>query len=180
MLVAALATLAISGPANPAEPIYQFKMADIDGKPVPLSKFKGKVMLVVNVASYCGNTPQYEGLERLFEAYKGRGLTVLGFPANEFGAQEPGSNAEIKQFCTSKYKVTFPMFSKIVVKGEGTHPLYSWLVQHSDRPDVEVEWNFAKFLISRDGRVVKRISPRTRVDSPEVMSAIEAELAKKG
>lgn len=161
-------------------PIYQFEMANIDGKATPLAKFKGKVLLVVNVASQCGNTPQYAGLEAIYRKYKDRGLVVLGFPANEFGGQEPGTNAEIKQFCTGNYHVTFPMFSKIVVKGDGINPLYSWLVKNSDRPSEDVEWNFAKFLIGRDGKVAKRIGPRTKVETPEILAAIEAELAKKG
>ncbi len=154
-----------------AKSFYDFKMKDIDGKEVPLSNFKGKVLLVVNVASFCGNTPQYEALEKLYKENKDKGFEVLGFPANEFGQQEPGSNTEIKQFCTSKYDVTFPMFSKIVVKGDGINPLYTWLLANSDRHN-DIEWNFAKFLIGRDGKIVKRYNPKTQPDSTEVTSAV--------
>jgi len=157
---------------------YDFKMKDIDGKEVPLSKFKGKVLLVVNVASFCGNTPQYEVLEKLYKENKDKGFEVLGFPANEFGAQEPGSNTEIKQFCTSKYDVTFPMFSKIVVKGDGINPLYTWLLANADRHN-DIEWNFAKFLIGKDGKILKRYSPKTQPDSADVTGAIAEALTTK-
>lgn len=171
---AALVTLA-TVLASPPKSIYDFKMTDIDGKPVPLAKFKGKVLLVVNVASKCGNTPQYEGLQAMYEKYKKQGFAVLGFPANEFRGQEPGTDAEIKQFCTATYNVKFPMFSKIVVKGEGIHPLYQWLVANAPRHE-EVEWNFAKFLVNRKGEVVGRFSPRTQPNSEEVVTAVEAAL----
>ena len=163
--------------AAPATGFYDFKLDSIDGKPTALKKFKGKAVLVVNVASKCGNTPQYEGLERIYQKYKGRGFVVLGFPANEFGGQEPGTNAEIKQFCTGTYHVTFPMFSKIVVKGPETHPLYSWLVQNANRHE-EVEWNFAKFLVSPDGQVVGRFKPKAQPESEELIQAIEKILPK--
>jgi len=156
--------------------IYDFKMKDIDGKEVPLSDFKGKVLLVVNVASFCGNTPQYEALEKLYEANKDKGFVILGFPANEFGQQEPGTNAEIKTFCTSKYNVTFPMFSKIVVKGEGQDPLYKWLQANAPYHD-DVEWNFGKFLIGRDGKVINRFNPRVKPDNADVTNAITQALA---
>lgn len=158
--------------------LYDFKMDSIDGKPVPLSEYKGKVVLVVNVASKCGLTPQYEGLEKLYADHKEKGLVVLGFPANEFGNQEPGSNEEIKAFCTKDYGVTFPMFSKIVVKGEGIHPLYKWLLAEAPYHE-EVEWNFGKFLVNREGKVVNRFSPKTSPSNEAVLKAIEAELAKK-
>ena len=132
-----LATLALIALA-PAT-LYDFKVENIDGKPVALKRFKGKVVLVVNVASKCGNTPQYEGLEKLYKEFKPRGLVVVGFPANDFGSQEPGSNSEIKEFCTAKYDVTFPMMSKLSVKGEDQAPLYKWLVANSDRPKDDVE-----------------------------------------
>ncbi|MBI1756382.1 MAG: glutathione peroxidase [Fimbriimonas ginsengisoli] len=177
-LVTLVATLAPAGGSPPAKGFYAFTMKSIDGKPVPLKRMKGKVALVVNVATFCGNTPQYAGLETVFEKYRKRGFTVLGFPANEFGAQEPGTNADIKSFCTSKYDVKFPMFSKIVVKGPEKNPLYAWLIENSDRHD-EIEWNFAKFLIGRDGHVVKRFSPKTKPESPEVIAAIESALAAK-
>lgn len=165
--------------APPAKSIYDFKMKDIDGKVVPLSKYKGKVLLVVNVASRCGNTPQYKGLEELYRQNKSKGLVVLGFPANNFGAQEPGTEAEIKQFCSLNYDVSFPMFSKISVKGEDTAPLYQWLVETSDRPKEEVEWNFAKFVIGRDGKVFRRIGPGVKPESEEVQKAIADALAQK-
>ncbi|RYG23888.1 glutathione peroxidase [bacterium] len=158
---------------------YDFKAVDIDGKPVALKKYKGKVVMVVNVASKCGNTPQYEGLEKLYKEYKSKGLVILGFPANEFGAQEPGTEAEIKQFCTSLYGVDFPMMSKVVVKGEGQAPLFKWLVENSDRPTEPIEWNFAKFIVGRDGKVFKRIKPQVKPETPEVRQAIEDALAAK-
>lgn len=174
-MITALAALAVFAPAS----FYDFKTTDIDGKPVALKKFKGKVVMVVNVASRCGNTPQYEGLEKLYKEYKSKGLVIVGFPANEFAGQEPGTNAEIKTFCTATYGVTFPMMSKLVVKGEGQSPIYKWLVENSDRPKDDVEWNFAKFIIGRDGKVSKRIKPQTKPDTAEVREAIEAALAAK-
>jgi len=158
-----------------------FKVKDIDGKDVDLSKYKGEVVLIVNVASQCGLTPQYKQLEEVYTKYKGKGFAVLGFPANQFGAQEPGTDAEIKQFCTSKYDVDFPMFSKIIVKGEGIHPLYEFLTTQETAPQEkgDINWNFEKFLLGRDGNVVKRFSPRVKPDAPEVVEAIEAELSKK-
>ncbi len=170
-------TAASAAEKNPLD----FKVKNIDGQDVNLSKYKGEVLLIVNVASKCGLTPQYEQLEAVFTKYKDKGFEVLGFPANEFLAQEPGSDAEIKQFCTSKYNVDFPMFSKIVVKGAGIHPLYTYLTSIETEPEKagDISWNFEKFLIDRDGKVVKRFSPRTKPDAPEVIEAIEAELAKK-
>ncbi len=158
--------------------IYAFKMKTIDGKYQPLVDYKGKVLLVVNTASFCGNTPQYEGLEALYKKYKDKGLVILGFPANEFGQQEPGTDTEIKTFCTGNYHVDFPMYSKIVVKGEGIHPLYSWLLAKATRHE-DVEWNFAKFLVNRNGQVAGRFSPKTQPTDPKVLEAIETELAKK-
>ncbi len=156
------------------------EMKGLDGKPVDLSKFNGKVVLIVNTASYCGNTPQYEGLENLHKKYADRGLAVLGFPANEFGKQEPGSDKEIAEFCTKKYSVSFPMFSKIVVKGEGQALLYKALTdKKSSKYGGDVTWNFEKFLIGRDGKVAARFKPRTPPESDEVVKAIEAELQKK-
>jgi glutathione peroxidase len=155
--------------------IYEFTMNDIDGKPVKLDSYKGKVVLVVNVASRCGNTPQYEGLEKLYKQHKDKGFVVLGFPANNFMGQEPGSEAEIKQFCSSKYNVTFPMFSKISVKGSDIHPLYQYLTQNST-PNGEVQWNFGKFLIGKDGKILARFDPGVQPNSPEVTSAVEKAL----
>ena len=157
------------------ENIYAFKMKDIDGKEVPLSKFKGKTLLIVNTASKCGMTPQYEGLQSLYEKYKGKGLVVLGFPANDFRGQEHGTDAEIKEFCTSKYDVSFPMFSKISVLGETAHPLYKWLLASTDGQPIE--WNFSKFLVGPDGKVVKRFGSRVAPGSEELVAAVEQTLA---
>lgn len=164
--------------APKAETIYEFTMKDIDGKDVKLAKYKGKAIMVVNVASQCGNTPQYKALEALYEKYSKQGFVVLGFPANEFGGQEPGSNAEIKEFCKSNYKVTFPMFSKIVVKGAETHELYRWLVAQSGNNN-EVEWNFAKFIVDRHGKVANRFDPRMKPDDKKIVDALETALKAK-
>jgi glutathione peroxidase len=167
--------------ADPSAGPLQFSVKDIDGKDVDLSKYKGKVVLIVNVASKCGNTPQYAQLEEMHKKYADQGLVILGFPANEFGKQEPGTNAQIKEFCTSKYNVDFPMFSKIVVKGVGQDPLYQYLTGKDTNPKYagDITWNFEKFLVSRDGQVVNRFKPKTKPDAPEVVTAIETELAKK-
>lgn len=166
-----------TSPLDPtaAGSLYDFKMKDIDGKEMPLAKFKGKVVVVVNVASKCGLTPQYEGLQKLYTTYKDKGLVVLGFPANQFGGQEPGTDTEIKEFCTGKYNVTFPMFSKIVVKGEGIHPLYTWLLGSTENKG-DIEWNFAKFLVGRDGKVLKRFAPRVTPEDKDFVATIEAAL----
>lgn len=158
-----------------AASIYEFTMNDIDGKSVKLEQFKGKAVLIVNVASKCGNTPQYEGLEKIYKQYKDKGFVVLGFPANNFMGQEPGSEADIKQFCSTKYNVTFPMFSKISVKGDDIHPLYKYLTQSSN-PAGEVRWNFGKFLIGKDGKIAARFDPKALPESPEVIAAIESAL----
>jgi glutathione peroxidase len=147
-------------------------MNSIDGKPTALASFKGKVMLVVNVASQCGYTPQYKGLEALYQKYKGQGLVVIGVPSNDFGMQEPGSDAEIKTFCERKYNVTFPMMSKVVVKGDGKVPLYQLLTQTGG----EVKWNFTKFLVGKDGKVLERFESRVAPESPEMAAAIEKAL----
>ena len=151
----------------------------IDGTPVDLSAYKGKVVLIVNVASKCGYTGQYAGLQKLYDTYKGKGFVVLGFPANEFGGQEPGSDAEIATFCSSKYGVTFDMFSKVVVKGPDKAPLYKALTEGST-PSGEVGWNFEKFLIGRDGRIVGRYKSGIAPDDGKLTGAIEAELGKAG
>lgn len=157
-----------------------FKMKSLTGKEVDLSKYRGKVVLIVNVASQCGLTPQYEGLEELHEKYAGQGLAVLGFPANEFGKQEPGEDSEIAEFCQQNYGVKFDMFSKVVVKGEGQCPLYKFLTSKESDPKFpgDITWNFEKFLINRDGEIVDRFAPKVKPDSQEVVSAIENELAK--
>ncbi len=166
--------------AEEAKSPLDFKMKDINGKEVDLSNYKGKVVLMVNVASKCGNTPQYKSLEELSSKYKDKGLAVLGFPANEFGKQEPGSDQEIKDFCTKNYGVDFDMFSKIVVKGSGIAPLYQYLTAKETNPQFagDISWNFEKFLVGRDGKVVARFKPATKPDSDEVVKAIETELGK--
>src|SRR5438034_381567 len=162
-------------------PVLNFTMNDIDAQAVNLSKYQGKVVLMVNVASQCGYTPQYTALEALHEKYADQGLAILGFPANDFGKQEPGTESEIKEFCTSKYNVKFPMFSKIVVKGEDQAPLYKFLTSTQTDPQFagEVKWNFEKFLISRDGKIVNRFRSKITPDSDQMIKAIEAELAAK-
>ena len=169
-----------AGAADAKSPL-DFKAESIDGKPVELSKYKGNVVLIVNVASKCGLTPQYTQLEQVYTKYKDKGLEVLGFPANEFGKQEPGTNDEISKFCTGKYNVDFPLFSKIVVKGDGIDPLYQFLTSKETNGEFagDIKWNFEKFLIGRDGKVVKRFAPPVKPDAPEVIEAIEAELKKK-
>ena len=158
--------------------IYDFTMQDIDGNTVSLSSFKGKVLLVVNVASKCGFTDQYAGLEKLYKTYKDKGLVVLGFPANDFLRQEPGTDAEIKNFCTLTYGVTFPMFSKITVKGKDIHPLYDFLTSKETNPDFggKLSWNFNKFLVGRDGVITGRFGARTKPDDKKLVEAIEAAL----
>lgn len=166
------------GDQQAASPL-DFKMKTIDGEQKNLSEYKGKVVLMVNVASKCGLTPQYKGLEALYEKYKDKGLVIIGFPANNFGQQEPGTEAEIKQFCTSKYNVTFPMMSKISVKGDDKHPLYKFLTEGQAGDDFagDIEWNFAKFLIDRNGNVIARFSSRTTPESPQVSAEIEKALS---
>lgn len=154
--------------------MYDLTMQRIDGAEQPLSDYQGQVLLLVNVASKCGNTPQYEGLERLYETYRERGLAVLGFPANEFGGQEPGTDEEIQEFCSATYGVQFPMFSKIVVKGEGIHPLYERLTSLPEPIGGEVRWNFQKYLVDREGNVVQKFHPKMQPDDPELVAAIEA------
>lgn len=163
-----------------AESVYAFSAATIDGNPVSLSQYQGKVLLIVNVASKCGNTPQYAGLEDLYEQKKDQGLVILGFPANDFGQQEPGSNEEILAFCTETYGVTFPMFAKITVKGEGIHPLYAWLTDERTHPDTggEIGWNFTKFLVGRDGQVIARFQSKTQPSDPALVEAVDAALRK--
>ena len=158
-----------------------FTMKDIDGKDVELSTFAGKVVLMVNTASKCGYTPQYKDLQALYAKYKDQGLVVLGFPANEFGEQEPGTNDEIKAFCEKNHGVTFPMFAKVIVKGEGICPLYKFLTSSDTDPKFagEIKWNFTKFLIGRNGEVVNRFESKVKLTSEDMTKAIEAELAKK-
>ncbi len=160
--------------------VLNFKMKTLSGSDVDLSTYKGKVVMFVNVASKCGLTPQYKQLEQLHEKYAKDGLVIIGVPANEFGHQEPGTDVEISEFCTTKYGVKFPMLSKVVVKGDGIAPLYQFLTSKETDPQHagEIQWNFTKFLISKDGKIVSRFEPRVKPDAPEVTKAIEAELKK--
>jgi glutathione peroxidase len=160
--------------------VLDFEMKSLAGKPVKLEKYQGKVVLIVNVASECGLTPQYEDLQELHKKYADKGLAILGFPANEFGKQEPGTDEEISEFCTKNYGVEFDMFSKVVVKGEGQCPLYKFLTSEETNPAAPgpISWNFEKFLISKDGKIAERFSPKVKPTSEEVVKAIEAELAK--
>lgn len=161
-------------------PVLNFTMKSLDGKSVDLSKYQGKVVLMVNVASKCGFTPQYKQLQALNDKYAKKGLAILGFPANDFGKQEPGTNDEIASFCQKNYGVKFDMFAKVVVKGAGQCPLYQFLTSPTTDPKFAgpVKWNFEKFLISKKGDVVARFRSPVKPDSPEVIKAIEAELAK--
>lgn len=191
-VVAVLAQGALAKPAKATKPhkpaastapagvravnIYQFNVQTIDGTQRSLADFKGKTLLIVNTASECGNTPQYKSLEALYEKYKPKGFEVLAFPANNFGGQEPGTNAEIKTFCSTKYKTTFPLFAKISVKGKDIAPLYQYLTTESGFPG-NVGWNFAKFLVDPDGKVVARFEPSLDPLKPEVTKKIETTLA---
>ena len=158
--------------------VYSFTMKTIDGKDKPLSDYKGSVLLIVNVASFCGHTPQYKDLESLYESYKDKGLKILAFPANNFGAQEPGSNEEIKEFCDKNYHVTFDMFSKISVKGEDQHPLYRYLTNDTDFKG-DIGWNFTKFLVDRDGKVVARYATKVIPRDKELVDNINKLIAVK-
>lgn len=162
-----------------AASVHQIAVKDIDGKETSLGAYKGKVLLIVNVASKCGLTPQYKALEDIHEKYKDKGFSVLAFPCNQFMGQEPGTNEQIKQFCSSKYNVTFPLFDKIEVNGPNRHPLYTALAGKDSPFPGNIKWNFGKFLISRDGTIIKRFEPTTKPDAPEVTAAIEAALAAK-
>ena len=153
-------------------------MKDIDGHDVKLDAYKGKVVMVVNTASKCGYTPQYEGLEALYEKYKDRGFVILGFPANNFMGQEPGTEKEIKEFCTLKYHVSFPMFSKISVKGADQHPFYTFLTNKVSDPgfDGDITWNFEKFIADKNGKIIARFPPKTTPDDPQLVKAVETAL----
>jgi glutathione peroxidase len=170
----------MTGSVFAASNIYDFTLPSIDGKPMPLADFKGKVVLVVNVASRCGFTPQYSALEALYEKYKDQGFVIVGFPANNFGGQEPGSNEEIKTFCSRKYNVTFPLYSKVSVKGNDQTPLYQYLTKQTG-PSIagEIKWNFTKFLVDRNGNVVQRFESAVTPESKDVVSAVEKQLSQK-
>jgi len=165
--------------AGAADSIYDVPLKDIDGNSTTLKPYEGKVLLIVNVASRCGYTPQYAALEALYSKYKGQGLVVLGFPCNQFNGQEPGTDAEIKQFCSSKYGVTFPLFDKIEVNGDNRHPLYVLLAGKNSPVAGNIHWNFTKFLIDRHGDILKRFESKVKPDSAEVTAAVEAALAAK-
>jgi glutathione peroxidase len=166
--------------AAQSKSMYDFTMKSIDGQQVSLSSYSGKVVLLVNVASKCGFTPQYAGLEALYEKYKDRGLVIVGIPANNFMSQEPGTNEEIKKFCSNKYNVTFPMMAKVSVLGDDKASLYAFLTDSATDPKFggDIKWNFTKFLFDRSGQPVARFEPATTPDSPEVTAAIEAALGK--
>jgi len=158
--------------------LYDFAMKDIDGRDVKLEIYRGKVLLIVNVASKCGFTPQYAGLEKIYLKYKDQGFVILGFPANNFLSQEPGTNEEIKNFCTLKYNVTFPMFAKISVKGEDKHPLYRFLTEEATDQDFagEISWNFNKFLVDKNGKIIARFGSRVKPEDESLIAAIEKAL----
>ncbi len=164
----------LAGAVFAQQSFYDFKVKDIEGNDFDLSSLKGKKVLVVNTASKCGNTPQYEQLQGLYEKYGDKNFVVIGFPANNFGKQEPGSNAEIEEFCSKNYGVTFPMMSKISVKGEDMNPLYKWLTSKSENGflDSEVSWNFQKYLIDEKGNLVKMIPPKVKPDDEQIVSWI--------
>jgi glutathione peroxidase len=176
-LLATIMTAIVS--AQAAGSLYDIPLKDIDGKDASLKPYAGKVLLVVNVASHCGFTPQYAGLEAVYKKYQDQGLVVCGFPCNQFGAQEPGTDAEIKQFCTGKYDVTFPMFDKLEVNGDNRHPLYVALAGADSPFPGNIKWNFTKFLIGRDGKILARFDSKVKPDSEEVTKAIEAAFAAK-
>jgi glutathione peroxidase len=181
LVLVPLAVLSTADDAKKPTSVLDFHVKDIDGKDVDLAQYKGHVLLVVNTASQCGYTPQYKDMEAVYEKYKDQGLEVLAFPANEFGKQEPGTNDQIKEFCSSKYKVSFPLFSKIVVKGKGIDPLYDFLTSDATNPKFSgaIPWNFTKFLVNRKGEVIARFQPKDKPNSASVTHAIETALAAK-
>lgn len=168
------------GPPPEERGVLDFRMKRIDGQEQDLADYRGQVVLIVNVASRCGLTPQYDGLEKLYDSRKDRGFVVLGFPANEFAGQEPGSDVQIADFCRSTYGVRFPMFSKIVVKGEGMHPLYRRLTSLPPPIGGEVKWNFQKYLVDRNGQVVAKFEPKVTPEDPTLVERIDALLAEEG
>jgi len=178
MLLAAILTFQIVSAAA-AGSIYDIPLKDIDGRDTTLKPYAGKVLLIVNVASKCGFTPQYTQLELLYSQYKDKGLVVLGFPCNQFGCQEPGTDAEIKEFCTGKYNVTFPMFDKLEVNGEHRHALYNFLTGTDSPYPGKIGWNFTKYLIGRDGTILNRFNSPVKPLSPELAAAVEKALAAK-
>lgn len=174
------AGLALSA-ADPPRSVLDFTMKSIDGRETPLRQFAGKVLLLVNTASKCGLTPQYKALEEVYKRFQGQGLLILGFPANNFLGQEPGTNEEIKEFCLINYGVSFPMFAKISVRGKDIHPLYRFLVEKETNPRFagKIAWNFTKFLVDRQGEVIARFEPRTVPDDPALIAAVEKALQEQ-
>ncbi len=180
LFILVITTLALGIVAiHAADSIYDIKLKDIDGKDTSLKPYEGKVLIIVNVASKCGFTPQYTGLEELYRKYKDQGLVVLGFPCNQFGGQEPGSNEEIKKFCSTRYQVSFPLWDKIEVNGPQRHPLYAALAGPGSPVTGDIRWNFTKFLVGRDGKILQRFESKAKPDSAEMVKAIEAALATK-
>ena len=176
-LLATIMTATIS--LSAADSLYDLPLKDIDGKDTSLKAYQGQVLLVVNVASHCGYTPQYAGLEALYQKYAASGLVVCGFPCNQFGGQEPGTDADIKSFCTAKYNVTFPLFAKLEVNGANRHPLYTLLAGKDSPFPGNIKWNFNKFLIGRDGKILARFDSKVKPDAAELTRAVAAALAAK-
>ena len=174
-----VAALGLSIATMQAAAPFDIAVKDIDGKATTLEAYRGKVLLIVNVASECGYTPQYTGLQAIFEKYRAQGLVVLGFPCNQFGEQEPGTNAEIKNFCSTTFKVTFPLFGKIEVNGANRHPLYTWLAGKASPFPGDISWNFNKFVVGRDGKILQRFDSQATPESTAVTQAIEAALTSK-
>ena len=179
LLLLAVASLGLITSATRAGSLYEIPLKDIEGKATTLEAYRGKVLLIVNVASECGYTPQYQGLQAVFEKYQSQGLVVLGFPCNQFGGQEPGSNAQIKQFCSTTFHVTFPLFDKLDVNGGKRHPLYAALAGPASPFPGHISWNFNKFLVGRDGKILQRFDSSAEPDAKDVVRAIEAALAAK-
>ena len=177
-VLATSATIAQTAKESPMPPLYTFTMKTIDGKDKPLVQYKGDVIMIVNVASFCGNTPQYKDLESLYESHKDEGFKILAFPANNFGSQEPGTNEEIKDFCEKNYHVSFDLFSKISVKGDDQHPLYRYLTKETDFKG-DIGWNFTKFLVDRSGKVVARFATKVTPTAKEVTQKIDELIAGK-
>jgi glutathione peroxidase len=167
-----------SGKTDRAKSVYDFALKDINGKDVKLKQYRGKVVMLVNVASKCGLTPQYEGLQKIYSKYQAQGFVILGVPANNFGGQEPGTNEEIKTFCSTKYNVTFPLFSKVSVKGDDIDPLFKFLTDKESNPEFggDIAWNFNKFLVDRNGKIIARFSPKDAPESEKVIQTLEAAL----
>ncbi len=177
LILLSISLMSFTGIDDTVDSVHDFELNNIEGENIPLNKFKGNVLLIVNTASECGFTPQYEGLQALYEEYNDKGLTVLGFPANNFGGQEPGTDKEIKKFCKVNYGVTFPMFSKISVKGDDINPLFDYLTT-KENPDFEgtIKWNFEKFLVSKDGKLLRRFRSDVKPQSDEIINAVEQAL----